>query len=325
MTALIGVQIHITGIVQGVGFRPFVFNLARQYELTGWVKNTSAGVDILVDGSLDRLVPFIADLKKRPPALARIDSFQVSDCPPNGFENFEIIHSAAIPGAFQPISPDVSVCPDCLRELFDPNDRRYLYPFINCTNCGPRFTIIRDIPYDRPNTTMAGFPLCPDCAAEYSDPLNRRFHAQPVACPVCGPQIALEFNGQKAPAYQEKAALQKAQELLLAGKIIAIKGLGGFHLACDAGNPEAVAELRRRKLRVDKPFALMMTDIEQIRRHCSLEPGEQALLEICCQADNLAQTPAGFASVRSNCSGAEHARCDAAVYAASLPAVRAAW
>ncbi len=279
MPVLIGAQIHITGIVQGVGFRPFVYNLALQHEMSGWVKNTSAGVDLQVEGSADRLVAFINALKKQPPALARIDTFAVADCPPAGITGFEIVHSVAIPGAFQPISPDVSVCPDCLRELFDPKDRRFHYPFINCTNCGPRFTIIRDIPYDRPHTTMAGFPLCPDCAAEYSNPLDRRFHAQPVACPVCGPHVSLEFDPAGSGAVQDEAALLKAQELLLAGKIIAIKGLGGFHLACDAGNPAAVAELRRRKLRVDKPFALMMADVAQVQRHCLLSEGEQTLLE----------------------------------------------
>jgi len=185
MTDLRGVNIHITGIVQGVGFRPFVYGLATRYNLTGWVRNTSAGVDVEADGDKSTLEAFLHAMQVELPPLARMDTFDVIWREPNGFTAFEIIHSEAVTGAFQPISPDVSICPDCLRELFDSNDRRYRYPFINCTNCGPRFTIITDIPYDRPNTTMAGFSLCPDCAAEYQNPLDRRFHAQPVACSVC--------------------------------------------------------------------------------------------------------------------------------------------
>ena len=282
MSNLTGVHIHITGIIQGVGFRPFVYNLARRYSLNGWVKNTSAGVDIQVDGSSEVLAVFIADLQNQTPPLAHIDSFTVQECPTNGFHSFEIIDSESIPLAFQPVSPDISICPDCLRELFDPEDRRYHYPFINCTNCGPRFTIIRDIPYDRPNTTMSGFTLCPECAAEYQNPLNRRFHAQPVACPTCGPQVWLELltdheNGLILA--RAEAALQQVQQYLFEGKIVAIKGLGGFHLACDAVNPHAVAELRRRKLRVDKPFALMFASIDQVKQHCFLSKQEQDLLE----------------------------------------------
>jgi hydrogenase maturation protein HypF len=180
-----GLRIHITGIVQGVGFRPFVYNLATRHSLKGWVKNTSAGVDIEVEGEKESLDLFLQELRDEAPPLSRIDEFSAAFQPPNGFHSLEILHSEAVEGAFQPISPDVSICADCHRELFDPNDRRYRYPFINCTNCGPRFTIIKDIPYDRPKTTMASFPMCPDCEREYNDPSDRRFHAQPVACPVC--------------------------------------------------------------------------------------------------------------------------------------------
>jgi hydrogenase maturation protein HypF len=276
MNSLTGARIHISGIVQGVGFRPFVYGLATRLALTGWVRNTSAGVDIEVDGSEEVLRSFITALQEETPPLARIDELTVERRSSDGYAKFEIVLSETISGAFQPISPDVSICPDCLRELFDPLNRRYRYPFINCTNCGPRFTIIQDIPYDRPKTTMAPFEMCPDCAAEYGDPLDRRFHAQPIACPVCGPQVWLETSQTadgRPPTAENTVAVGRprsavgsetgdgaillAQNLLASGKILAIKGLGGFHLACDACSPGAVSELRRRKLRVDKPFALI--------------------------------------------------------------------
>ncbi|MFZ5881341.1 MAG: carbamoyltransferase HypF [Chloroflexota bacterium] len=274
-------RIHISGIVQGVGFRPFVYNLAARLGVKGWVNNTSAGVDIHAEGDDATLQAFIEKLSSEKPALAVIDQFTVRDVAPEDFTTFDIQHSTAIEGAFQPISPDVAICPDCLRELFDPSDRRYRYPFINCTNCGPRFTIIKDIPYDRPKTTMAGFPLCPDCGKEYKDPTDRRFHAQPVACPVCGPKVWLEdgskVEGQKSLEGDE--AILQTRKLLTDGKIVAIKGLGGFHLACDATNADAVSELRARKLRVDKPFALMMPDMEMIERHCFVSDAERELLQ----------------------------------------------
>ncbi len=272
-----GLRVHITGIVQGVGFRPFVYNLATRLEIKGWVKNTSAGVEIEVDGDKDALDLFIQKLRDEAPALSRIDEFSASFRPANGFSSFEIRHSESVEGAFQPISPDVSICLDCLRELFDPNDRRYHYPFINCTNCGPRFTIIKDIPYDRPKTTMSGFPLCPDCEREYKDPTNRRFHAQPVACPVCGPKVWLEMNDERGKSFDNETILEVC-DLLAKGKIVAIKGLGGFHLACDATNAQAVAGLRNRKLRVDKPFAIMLRDIETIEKHCFVSDTERELL-----------------------------------------------
>ncbi|MCE9647759.1 MAG: carbamoyltransferase HypF [Chloroflexi bacterium] len=272
-----GLRVHITGIVQGVGFRPFVYNLAMHHDLKGWVKNTSAGVEIEVDGDDDSLDLFLRQLQDEAPALSRIDGFSASFRPVNGFSSFEILHSESVEGAFQPITPDVSICPDCLRELFNPNDRRYRYPFINCTNCGPRFTIIKDIPYDRPKTTMAGFTLCADCEREYKDPANRRFHAQPVACPDCGPKVWLETKDEKENKVDHQAILE-TRSLLTKGKIVAIKGLGGFHLACDATNTTSVLELRNRKLRVDKPFALMLPDIETVERHCSIGPMERELL-----------------------------------------------
>jgi hydrogenase maturation protein HypF len=225
--ALQGVRIHITGIVQGVGFRPFVYGAADRLSLKGWVRNTSAGVDIEVDGTREELESFIDTLQKQAPPLSRIDSFSIDWIPPNNFTRFEITHSEGKSGDFIPISPDVSICADCLAEMFDPNDRRYRYPFINCTNCGPRFTIIKDIPYDRPKTTMGSFEMCPVCQAEYDDPLDRRFHAQPVACPECGPHVWLEArNGQLQAIAHQDAAILAARASLAAGKILAIKGLG---------------------------------------------------------------------------------------------------
>ncbi len=276
-----GARIHITGIVQGVGFRPFVYNLATRLKLNGWVRNTSAGVDIEVDGEQDVLDVFVKALRDEAPPLSRIDELTASFRPANGFTAFDIFHSEVVEGAFQPISPDVAICDDCLRELFDPNDRRYRYPFINCTNCGPRFTIIKDIPYDRPQTTMAGFTLCPDCEKDYKDPTDRRFHAQPVACPVCGPRVWLEYssNVEGQTSFSSDDAILETRRLLADGKIVAVKGLGGFHLACDAMNANSVIELRNRKLRVDKPFALMMPNLETVEKHCIVSDAERELLQ----------------------------------------------
>jgi hydrogenase maturation protein HypF len=269
MSEVRGARIHIRGIVQGVGFRPFVYGLAKRFGLAGWVRNTSAGVEIEVDGSPEHLQAFVKALQEETPLLAQIDSFNREDIPAVGFEAFEILASQAEQGSYQPISPDVSLCADCRRELFDPSDRRYRYPFINCTNCGPRFTIIEDIPYDRPNTTMAPFEMCPACRKEYEDPLDRRYHAQPVACADCGPHIWLEKNGQDAGEGEQ--ALQEARRMLKDGCILAVKGLGGFHLACDATNLDAVERLRQRKLRVDKPFALMAADLNFVKQEAIMD------------------------------------------------------
>ena len=270
--------IHITGVVQGVGFRPFVYNLATGLGLAGWVLNSSAGVEIEATGPVAALDEFTARLRSDAPPLARIEQVTVEPRPtpvppPTGFA---IRHSEARAGEFIPISPDVAICDDCLRELFDPHDRRYRYPFINCTNCGPRFTIIKDIPYDRPQTTMAPFKMCPDCQAEYDDPANRRFHAQPNACPVCGPQVWLQVG--QAVVAREDEALHAVRDLLRAGAIVAVKGLGGFHLACDATQDGPVARLRERKGRVDKPFALMAFDLAAAERLCFVNEDERRLL-----------------------------------------------
>lgn len=272
-----GVQIKVKGIVQGVGFRPFVFGLATQLHLTGWVRNSSSGVDILLNGSIDGLQAFLDQLTSHPPALAKIDLIISNPVPPQDFADFTILPSLVEEGQFVPISPDMSICADCARELFDPTDHRYRYPFINCTNCGPRFSIIQDIPYDRPKTTMAGFKMCPVCDKEYHDPLNRRFHAQPIACDDCGPKVWFESKGEHLAARED--AIQMARTWLRAGKIIAVKGIGGFHLACDAKNDKAVTALRNRKKRSDKAFALMAFSEEIIQRYCEVSPAEAELLE----------------------------------------------
>ena len=271
---LVGLQIHVDGIVQGVGFRPFVYNLAVQLGLVGWVRNTSGGVDIEINGPDSSISQFYFSLQNQSPPLARIDHIEQKSCLPNGYSDFTIIESQAQPGGFIPISPDVSICDDCRRELFDPGDRRFHYPFINCTNCGPRFSIIKDIPYDRPLTTMASFQMCPACQAEYQDPTNRRFHAQPIACPTCGPSVWFEMDGQVVPGN----GIEIARQWLREGKILAIKGLGGFHLACDATNNQAVSELRRRKQRSDKPFALMAFDMAAIQKYCQVSDEESRIL-----------------------------------------------
>jgi hydrogenase maturation protein HypF len=275
--------IHITGVVQGVGFRPFVYNLATDLDLVGWVLNSSSGVEIEALGPPGVLETFVERLESCAPPLARIESVAVKRIEASGVElpnpdGFAIRHSEAKPGGFQPISPDIAVCDDCLRELFDPDDRRYRYPFINCTNCGPRFTIIKDIPYDRPKTTMAPFKMCPDCQAEYDDPTNRRFHAQPNACPVCGPRVWLVSDPGIDLGGKEDEAIRQTRELLKSGAIVAVKGLGGFHLACDATNPRAVDKLRERKGRVDKPFALMAFDLKTVQQFCHVGAVEQELL-----------------------------------------------
>jgi hydrogenase maturation protein HypF len=268
-------RIFVRGIVQGVGFRPFAYSLATQHGLTGFVCNQSDGVSLEVQGELAAIEDFIHNLRTAPPPLAMIDEVRIEATASVEEASFRIVESVSRTRSSTPISPDIATCEDCLRELFDPADRRFRYPFINCTNCGPRFTIIRDIPYDRPNTTMAEFAMCVACEAEYHSPANRRFHAQPNACPACGPKVWLVRDGEKR--WQEDA-LQGAREALSQGEIVAIKGIGGFHLAVDAGNEEAVGQLRERKGRRDKPFALMGRDLETISRYAFLGEEEKELL-----------------------------------------------
>jgi hydrogenase maturation protein HypF len=271
-------HIEVSGIVQGVGFRPYVYRLATSRGLKGTICNTSAGVTIEIQGRPEHVTDFVERLPLEAPPLARVIEIESRELPCNGDEEFRIIHSDASETVRTLISPDVAICPDCLREMFDRFDRRYRYPFINCTNCGPRFTIVRDIPYDRPFTSMADFPMCPRCQAEYDDPLNRRFHAQPNACWACGPQVELVDRAGKKFGSDPIA---EAVRLLQTGSIVAIKGLGGFHLAADATNTGAVALLRERKRRVEKPLAVMVSDVEAARLVCKLDDaGLKALQSI---------------------------------------------
>ena len=291
--------------MQGVGFRPYVYNLAARCGVAGWVRNTSAGVEIEVEGAPGGVAAFRAALPRETPPRAFIASLREEEVAPSGAAGFRILESRAEPGAYQLVSPDIALCDDCRREILDPGDRRYRYPFTNCTNCGPRFTVIEELPYDRAFTTMRAFEMCPDCRREYEDPGDRRFHAEPNACPVCGPQVtllrAVSGGGERAGAGGGDGAgggggagptgpgetvaaggyepIALAARALRAGAILAIKGLGGFHLACDATSEAAVLALKERKRRPDKPLAVMFAGVEQARRHCLVTPQEQALLE----------------------------------------------
>ena len=267
-------QVEIEGIVQGVGFRPFVFRLAGRHGIRGWVRNVSGCVLLEAEGTQADLSAFLRDIENEAPPLASITVIRKTEISPTAEKGFLILPSAPGEKGIQ-IAPDSDVCPDCLRELFDPKDRRYRYPFINCTNCGPRYSIITGIPYDRPFTTMAGFTMCAACRAEYTDPANRRFHAQPNACPACGPSLMLaEPDGREL----EGDAVARAVSFLKDGKILAIKGTGGFHLAVDACNDAAIRELRRRKQRDEKPLALMAPTIEEIERHVHVNNLQKRLL-----------------------------------------------
>jgi hydrogenase maturation protein HypF len=262
------VTARVEGVVQGVGFRPYVFRLATGHRLSGSVRNDSSGVLVDVEGPPGEIEAFLRELPVHAPPLARIDQLSVAEAPPAGERRFTIAASDAAGEPRALVAADSATCADCLAELFDPADRRYRYPFINCTNCGPRFTIVRGVPYDRPATTMAGFTMCPACQAEYDDPADRRFHAQPNACPACGPQTHLW--GQ-SPEW-------RATQLLREGAIVAVKGLGGYHLACLASDADAVSRLRARKHREDRPFALMAADIAAARELVVLDTGAEALL-----------------------------------------------
>ena len=290
------VHIHVTGIVQGVGMRPFVYREAMAHGICGWVLNAGDGVHIEAHAPADALDTFVAALSEHAPAAARVEHVEVVDLAVNGWDaaneqGFRIVASQDQTAHTTLVSPDIATCNDCLRELFDPADRRYHYPFINCTNCGPRFTIIRSLPYDRAATSMDCFSMCPRCAAEYADPLDRRFHAQPDACFDCGPHITWreagvgDGPGEAAASLAvgttreaSDAIIDRCVELLASGGIVAIKGLGGFHLACDAANEQAVRELRRRKRRSNKPLAVMVRSLADAGRLCHIDDAERELL-----------------------------------------------
>ncbi|MEI6132518.1 MAG: carbamoyltransferase HypF, partial [Bacillota bacterium] len=271
-------KIEIKGTVQGVGFRPFVYNLAKAHGLSGFVTNSRASVLIEVEGQNDSWqTNFLRALSEKLPLAARILSLTTEALEPIGYEAFEILESQGNIGTAENITPDLAICPDCLREIEDPNDRRYQYPFNNCTQCGPRFTIIREMPYDRKNTTMSEFEMCPECKAEYEDVRGRRFHAQPVSCPNCGPSLSWESKStQFDPRFAPQA---KAREALKKGEVLAIKGLGGYHLACDSTNGEAVKRLRERKKRDTKPFAIMVKNVATALELCEISEPERLFLE----------------------------------------------
>ncbi len=269
-------RIRVRGIVQGVGFRPYIYRLAKSYELTGRVLNDSEGVLIEVQGSLEQLNAFAAELPVSAPPASRITSVEQTDVKADTVEQgFVIAPSPAAAEREAMISPDLAICDDCRREIKDKSDRRHGYAFTNCTNCGPRFSIVEDVPYDRKNTTMKHFTMCGECQAEYDDPSDRRFHAQPNACAVCGPSYRL--FGKKGEIHCEDV-IKKVHSLIKAGSIVAVKGIGGYHLACDARNEDAVSKLRARKVREDKPFAVMAADMQTIRQICTVSPAEERLL-----------------------------------------------
>ncbi|MDI6744953.1 MAG: carbamoyltransferase HypF [Thermodesulfovibrionales bacterium] len=269
------VLISIKGVVQGVGFRPFVYNLAKSLNLKGTVTNTADSVAIDIEG--DDITSFIDRLPREAPPLSEIRNIDVSPMPFCGYEDFEILKSSDS-GSFTLISPDVSVCDDCIKEMTDKDNRCYLYPFINCVNCGPRYTITKAVPYDRQNTTMSVFEMCDECKSEYNNPADRRFHAQPNACPECGPHLELKIQNSKFKIYEKENPIESAINILKQGGIVAIKGLGGFHIACDAANKDAVERLRERKRKSNKPFALMAPDAETIRKYCGMRLEEEELL-----------------------------------------------
>ncbi len=279
-------RIEVRGIVQGVGFRPFVYRIAKRFDMRGWVLNSSGGVVLEAEGCDSGFEGFLNALRTELPPLARIDQLMVTDQAPRGDRDFAIEDSVAAHGRFALAPPDIATCPDCAADFHSPDNRRFGYPFTNCTNCGPRYSIIRDVPYDRPNTTMAAFTMCARCQAEYEDPLNRRFHAEPNACADCGPWLALfpaeELSSGAVPQFASgpgsAAILERARCLLREGRILAIKGLGGFHIACDAANERCVSLLRERKRRSGKAFAVMVASTEIAERLCVLTDMDRALL-----------------------------------------------
>ncbi len=273
------VRVRVTGTVQGVGFRPYVHRLAHALELSGFVLNDVEGVLIEAEGPGERIDSFLGRLPREAPPLARVEGVGTAEAPVRGDAGFSIAATVTSGSPDALVSPDAATCPECLAELFDPANRRHRYPFVNCTNCGPRFTIVVDVPYDRPATTMAGFEMCPACRSEYDDPRDRRFHAQPNACPACGPRAWLAGPGGEELDTGDDDAVSAAARMIATGSVLAVKGIGGFHLACTASDEEAVSRLRGRKHREDRPFALLARDLATARELVDLGPAEEALLE----------------------------------------------
>ncbi|MBM6820605.1 carbamoyltransferase HypF, partial [Clostridium saudiense] len=269
--------IEVKGIVQGVGFRPFVYNLAKLNNLAGWVNNTNQGVIIDIEGNENSINKFIDELKNNPPALSKINSINIIDKEVINYKNFFIKESNSDLRPTTYISPDYSICSQCKKEIIDKDDRRYRYPFTNCTNCGPRFSIIKSLPYDRISTTMNDFEMCDKCKEEYMNPSNRRFHAQPNACPECGPRVYITDKNNKEIKVTDP--FNEVIRLLKQGNIFAIKGIGGFNLVCNSKSKETIQRLRERKHRPNKPLAVMIKDIETVKKYCILSKYEEELLK----------------------------------------------
>ncbi len=291
------VRLRITGVVQGVGFRPFVYRLAQEHGIAGWVLNGEDGVHVVAEASDEAVARFVDAIRDHPPAAAHVASFDVAPAPASGFDAFEIRESTGGDAPTVRISPDLAVCDDCLRELFDPADRRFGYPYINCTNCGPRYSIVLGLPYDRPRTVMRDWPLCNQCRREYEDPMDRRFHAQPVACPACGPTIRLKEGDAVVSG---SSAIARAAALLATGAILAVKGIGGYHLACGARNADAVGAMRERKYRKERPFAVMARDLAGARLLVELDPDRERLLTSIERPIVLAVAKCDLAGVAPN-------------------------
>ena len=283
-------QIILKGILQGIGFRPTVYRLATRHELAGWVINTTEAVRIEIEGTSCQCESFISELPGATPPPGQIQAFEILEKDPTGETSFRIQTSLETQREITPIPPDVAVCPECVSELFDPSDRRYLFPFVTCTLCGPRFTVVRSFPYDRERTSMADFEMCEDCATEYRDPDNRRFHSQTNSCPNCGPKLSLVDSTGKVVRGD---SIIECIRLLKLGQIVAIKGLGGFHLAVDARNNDAVQRLRALKGRPEKPFAVMSRDIEEARKYCEISFIEAGTPAVKRCANSFTQGPWG--------------------------------
>ena len=290
------VRYLFSGVVQGVGFRPFIFRMATRHSLSGFVQNRPEGVVVEVEGAVDAIHSFLVSVNEELPPLADVSGISSEEVEIKNDKAFRIIESEARGPGKVYIAPDIATCGDCLKELFDPADRRFRYPFINCTNCGPRLTIIKDIPYDRINTSMSCFPMCPLCQREYENPADRRFHAEPNACPACGPSLKL-LDG-KGNQLSDGDPLQKAIELLLSGYVVAIKGLGGFHLAVDATNDEAIKRLRSRKFREEKPLAVMVRDVETAARISRIGKEEETHSPLSSAAYSPCQEERGGCDLR---------------------------